>query len=69
MSSVTIGRIGNASAFWRASSLCAASVKTLALLEDDLAVLARDVGAGVVRQQLRVVVGDGPLDLAVRASR
>ncbi len=26
MSSVTIGRIGNASAFWRASSLWAASV-------------------------------------------
>ena len=46
MSSVTIGRIGNASAFWRASSLWAASVNVLALLEDDLAVLAHEVGAG-----------------------
>ena len=65
MSSVTNGRIGNASAFWRASSLRAASLNVLALLEDDLAVLAHEVRAGLVLEQLRVVVRDGPLDLAV----
>ena len=38
----------------------------LALLQDDLAVLAHDVRARLEAEQRRVVVGDGPLDLAVR---
>ena len=38
----------------------------LALPDDDLAVLARHVRAGLVLEELRVVVGDRPLDPAVR---
>src|SRR3954454_9270463 len=34
--------------------------------QDDLAVLAEEVGAGLELEELRVVVRDGPLDLAVR---
>jgi hypothetical protein len=38
-------------------------------LEDDLAILADEVDAGLMRCDRRVIPGDRPLDLAVRASR
>ena len=66
MSSVTTGRIGKAWAFCFLSSEMAAVVSGLAGLEDDRAALRHDVLAGLELGQVRLVVADGPLDLAVR---
>ena len=69
MSSVTSGRMGNASALLLLELLeVRGFVEALALLEHHRAVLGDEIRACIEAEELRVVVRDGPLDLAVGRS-